>query len=190
MRRLAPLLACALLAACGADKQPAKKGQSPRPAPTTPQTAPSDDQVRGALRLPSRVPLRADGEAPPENVAVVRGWLDELSRGEVRRAARRFGLPARFQNFSSVALIRRPAQALAVTDSLPCGGHMTVAGGANGFVVYEARLTDRPGGACGTGIGSVVRGAVLVRDGHMIEWYRLPDRSSAPGADVPAGPVV
>jgi hypothetical protein len=186
MRRLAPLLVCAALAGCGGGTDAARTST----VPTTPRTAAADARVREALHLPTRVPLRADGDAPEADVAVVRGWLEELSRGEVRRAARRFGLPARFQNLASVAIIETPAQALAVTDSLPCGAHMTTAGGAGGFVVYEARLTDRPGGACGKGVGGVVRGAVLVRDGRMIEWYRLPDRSRGQGADVPAGPVV
>ncbi|MFL5844991.1 MAG: hypothetical protein ACJ762_09885 [Solirubrobacteraceae bacterium] len=184
MRRFAPLLVCVVLAGCGGGDDDA----AVRSTPALPQSSAADDRVREALHLPGRVPLRAVGDAPEEDVAVVRGWLDELSRGEVQKAARRFGLPARFQNIASVALIKTPEQALAVTDSLPCGARMTEAGGAAGFVIYEARLTDRPGGDCGQGVGGVVRGAVLVRDGHMIEWYRLPDVRHGQGTD--AGPVV
>jgi len=122
----------------------------------------------------------------------VRAWLDALSRGRVAEAARRFAVPSRFQNFTSLALIRTAGQAVAVTASLPCGAKLIKAGGARGFVVYEARLTKRPGGACGAGVGGVVRGAVLVRDGHMREWYRLPDRSSPRRGEavIPQGPVV
>ena len=190
MRRTAPLLVCALLAGCG--------GGDERAAETRATTAakdpgsPSDTRVRKALRLPDRVPLRATGDAPADDVAVVRSWLEELSAGNVAAAAERFAVPARFQNFGSVALIRTPAQALAVTSSLPCGAEMTESGGADGFVIYEARLTDRPGGACGDGAGGVVRGAVLVRDGHMVEWYRLPDRSRPRSGEsvTPDGPIV
>lgn len=193
MRRAVVLLVSAVIAGCGGGDeradQPAKES-----ATTGNQElgSPSDARVREALRLPDRVPLRADGDAPEEDVQVVRSWLEELSAGEVERAATRFAIPARFQNFSSVAVIRTRAEALAVTDSLPCGAEMTEAGGADGFVVYEARLTERPGGACGAGTGGVVRGAVLVRDGRMVEWYRLPDRSRPRSGEqvIPDGPIV
>jgi hypothetical protein len=189
------LLVCVLLAGCGGGDKVERAAVDPPPTVTVDpgaQAPPTDARVREALRLPDRVPLRPHGDAPEANVAVVRTWLEELSRGDVRKAARLFSLPARFQNFTTVALIRTPAQAVAVTSSLPCGAKMTTAGGARGFVVYEAELTDRPGGACGTGVGGVVRGAVLVRDGKMIEWYRLPDRSRTRAGDevIGDGPVV
>jgi hypothetical protein len=189
MRRAATLVVLAILAGCGDDKQPA------RPVPAAPAPArhrPTDAQVRDALRLPARVPLRPSGPARGEDVAVVRSWLVELSRGQVKRAAQRFALPARFQNFGAVAVIRTPLQALAITASLPCGARMTAAGGANGFVVYEARLIERPGGDCGAGVGGIVRGAVRVRDGRMTEWYRLPDRSRPRAGQrvTPDGPIV
>lgn len=197
MRGAALVLALAALGGCDGESKPkpaapADTAAKAPPVPATPSGPATDDRIRQALRLPARVPVRATGQAPAENVRVVRSWLDELRRGHVVRAAKLFAIPARFQNFSSVALIRTPRQALAVTDSLPCGAKMTRAGGANGFVVYEARLTERPGGGCGSGVGAVVRGAVLVLDGHMVEWYRLPDRSRPKrgAAVIPDGPIV
>lgn len=194
---LGALALASLIAGCGGETKPAaappETAATAPPVPTTPSGPVTDAQVRRALHLPERVPLRATGDAPAQDVRVVRSWLDELSRGEVARAAKLFAIPARFQNFTSVAVIRTPRQALAVTDSLPCGAKLTKAGGASGFVVYEARLADRPGGGgCGAGVGGVVRGAVLVRDGHMVEWYRLPDRSSPKRgkAVIPDGPIV
>lgn len=191
MRLCASLLVSAVLAGCGGGDERAAKDPAPTTA-TTDQGSPSDARVREALALPDRVPLRATGDAPAGDVTVVRSWLEELSAGRVAQAAERFAIPARFQNFASVALIKTPAQALAVTSSLPCGARMTESGGADGFVIYEARLTDRPGGACGDGVGGVVRGAVLVRDGRMIEWYRLPDRSRPRSGEsvTPDGPIV
>lgn len=157
------------------------------PAATAPAVPPTDAEVRAELRLPARVPLRATGSAPRGQVRVVRTWLDDLRAGRVREAARLFAIPARFQNLATLAVIATPAEALAVTRSLPCGARMTTAGGARGFVVYEAELTERPGGACGQGVGGMVRGAVLVRDGRIIEWYRLPDVAPAPGGQDEGG---
>ncbi|MDX6640785.1 MAG: hypothetical protein QOF12_1796 [Solirubrobacteraceae bacterium] len=186
LRRTALLLIVAPLAGCGGGGSAARTAGAPR------RSSPSDAEVRRALHLPDRVPLRATGSAPASQVRVVRGWLDELRRGQVARAARNFAVPSRFQNFETVALIRSATEAFVVTASLPCGARMTTVGGAAGFVVYEARLTDRPGGTCGAGVGAVVRGAVLVRHGRMVEWYRLPDRSQprrgAPA--IPTGPAV
>jgi hypothetical protein len=186
MWRIALLSMLVPLSGCGGGGSPA------RTAGAVPRRAPSDTEVRRALHLPDRVPLRATGAAPASQVRVVRGWLDELRRGQVARAARHFAVPSRFQNFETVALIRSATEAFAVTASLPCGAKMTMVGGAAGFVVYEARLTGRPGGACGAGVGAVVRGAVLVRHGRMVEWYRLPDRSQPRRAapSLPTGPAV
>jgi hypothetical protein len=177
MRRCVLVLGV-LLAGCGGggDESPPKPSAAQAPATPAPRSTPRDAQVREALGLPGRVPLRATGAAPFEDADVVRRWMDELRRGEIAEAAERFALPARFQNLGAVTQIRSRPQALAVTESLPCGARVTEVGGANGYVVYEAELTDRPGGACGTGVGGRVSGAILVRDGEIVEWYRLPDR--------------
>ena len=90
-----------------------------------------------------------------------------------RRAV--FAVPSRFQNLSSLAIIRSRRDARAINASLPCGARLVSAGGAAGYVVYRAELTERPGGACGTGAGNFARGAILVRRHQIVEWYRLPD---------------
>jgi hypothetical protein len=186
------LLVVLVLAGCGGSSAPTTAPRAARTTPAAPTGRPTDAEIRRALALPDRVPLRQTGAAPAADIGVVRAWLDALRQGRVARAARLFGLPARFQNFMTVLLIRTPAQAMAVTDSLPCGAKMTRAGGAAGFVVYEARLTRRPGGDCGAGVGGIVRGAVLVRGGRMLEWYRLPDRPSPRRGQrvIPEGPIV
>lgn len=168
-----------LLAGCGGGSdEPAPKPPAAQVAPASPapRSTPRDAQVREALGLPDRVPLRATGAPRFEDADVVRRWMDELRQGEIEQAAARFALPARFQNLGAVTQIHSRPQALAVTESLPCGARVTEVGGANGYVVYEADLTDRPGGDCGTGVGGRVAGAILVRDGEIVEWYRLPDR--------------
>jgi hypothetical protein len=182
VRVLVSTLALVALAGCG-------DSSSPRPVtrtePTSTTVRPSDAQIRAQLALPARVPLRATGSARPADVRIVRQWLDRLRAGHVAAAARLFAVPSRFQNLSSLAIIRSRHDAEAINRSLPCGARLLSAGGAGGFVVYTARLTDRPGGGCGTGTGAQARGAILVRHHRIVEWYRLPDQDSGEGQELP-----
>lgn len=182
------------LAGCGGGEGAPRTPTGPAAASTAPAAPPSasryrppgpaeDEEVRRSLRIPARVPLRPFGSAPPREAAVVRRWLAAITHGRVRRAAAMFALPARFQNFGTIARLRTRAQARAITAGLPCGAVFLRAGGgghARGFVVYDARLVERPGGSCGTGVGGIVRGAVRVRGGRIAEWYRLPDLQLPP----------
>ena len=176
MRRAAILMLGLLVAGCG--------GEAPQ-GPAPPGRSPADDRLRREFRIPQRVPLRATGPAAPADAAVVRGWMAELSDGRITEAAARFALPATFANLDSATVLRSPADALRITDSLPCGVDVTEVRASAGYVVYEARLTQRPGGDCGSGVGGRVSGAILVRDGRIHEWWRLPDPEAPP-----AGPVV
>jgi hypothetical protein len=153
---------------------------SPRYRPPGPA---EDAEVRSSLHLPARVPLRPYGDAEPGRAAIVRRWLDAITEGHPEQAARLFALPARLQNFATVARLRTRADALQITASLPCGARYLRAGGgghSRDFVVYDARLVERPGGHCGTGVGGIVRGAVRVVGGRIVEWYRLPDLQLPP----------
>jgi hypothetical protein len=190
MRALASTLALVALAGCGGSSSPRPAPRIEPPARTTPL---DDTRLRLQLRLPARVPLRATGKARPGDVRVVRRWLDELRAGHVAAAARLFAVPSRFQNLSSLSIIRSRRDAEAINRSLPCGARLLSAGGAGGFVVYRARLTERPGGACGTGTGASARGAILVRHHRIVEWYRLPDQDFRNDQEEPPpseGPVV
>jgi hypothetical protein len=178
------LLAVALLilAGCGG----AGSGATRRPATRRAPAKVGDEQIRRGLALPARVPLRSSGRAPAQEVRVVRDWLDRLRRGDVEGAARLFAVPSRFQNISSIQIIHSLHDAELINASLPCGARLVSAGGAGGFVVYRAELTERPGGSCGAGTGDPVRGAILIRAGHIVEWYRLPDRDIGEPGSLPA----
>ena len=178
MRRGAVLLLAAFAAGCGGggEEPVPRSGAEAPPAARQEGRDRSDARVREELGLPDRVPLRATGAAAFAHEDVVRRWMDELRRGEVERAAERFALPARFANLGPTTLIRTRGDALSITRSLPCGAEVKRVGGAAGYVVYEAELTERPGGDCGPGVGGRVVGAILVRDGRIAEWWRLPDR--------------
>ena len=182
------VLVVALLAGCGGSSSPS------RPAAKTtaakPRAArPTDAQIRDGLGLPDRVPVRATGHARADDVRVLRQWLDRLRAGRVAAAASLFAVPSRFQNLSSLAIIRSRRDARLINASLPCGAKLVTAGGAGGYVVYRAQLTQRPGGACGTGAGNYARGAILVRRNHIVEWYRLPDPDPGRGGGRPQAPA-
>lgn len=179
--RAAAAATAVLMTGCGGgadDPAPPDRGATP------PSSSTEDDRLREALRIPPRVPLRGEGEAPEADAEVVRRWMAELSRGQVERAAARFALPARFANLGPAAVLRSRREALAVTAALPCGALVTKTRAAAGYVVYEAQLTDRPGGSCGQGVGGKVAGAILVRDGKIAEWWRLPDRRRPSGSEI------
>ena len=46
--------------------------------------------------------------------------------------------------------------------SLPCGAVATAMGGAGAYTIVKFRLTKRPGGVCGSGVGGTARGAIRV----------------------------
>src|SRR4051812_1088471 len=182
------LVVVTAIAGCGGGGSAAPR----RPAAPRAPARIGDAQIRRGLELPARVPLRPAGHASAQDVRVVRAWLDRLRRGDVKGAARLFAVPSRFQNISSIQIIESRHDAELINASLPCGARLVSAGAAGGFVVYRAELTERPGGACGSGAGDPVRGAIRVRAGHIVEWYRLPDRDiGEPGtAPVVTGPEV
>jgi hypothetical protein len=178
---------CLLVAGCGGGGEaPSPRTDAATPPPAQRETpAPGDAEVREQYGLPDRVPLHETGPAEFADEDVVRRWMDELRRGEIARAAARFATPASFANFGPPVQIRGLREAVTITASLPCGARVTHVGAAAGYVIYEAELTDRPGGDCGEGVGGRVAGAILVRDGEIAEWWRLPDRPRpAPGTVV------
>ena len=57
---------------------------------------------------------------------------------------------------------------------------LTRAGSAGDYTIGTFRLTERPGGNCGSGTGHSARTAILVRKGRISGWYRLPDAGTTP----------
>jgi len=199
------VVCCVFVAGCGGGAEqravtaptasvPTRTAPSPtQTAPAPPAGARGDDAIRKRLHLPARVPLRASSTpAPAADLKVVRAWFGRLAAGDPEGAARLFATPARFQNVDAIIRVRDYADAIAVTATLPCGAALRKTTGANGYVVYDAVLTERPGGSCGTGAGGRVRGAIRVEHGRITEWYRLPDTDPGHAAQAPeaTGPVV
>ena len=153
MKLLAMVAVGAALAGCGGDHA--------RRLPTESQAPPPAPRVRA---LP----------ADPREVAVIRRWSDTLRSGRVNAASRFFHVPALAQNGGPELPLKSLTDVRIFNSSLPCGAVLLDARRvAGGYTLAVFRLTDRPGGDCGTGTGQ--RAAAAFRfDGDLItEWRRV-----------------
>ncbi|MBA3327416.1 MAG: hypothetical protein H0T43_03850 [Solirubrobacterales bacterium] len=181
------------LSACGAG--PADRGDAPRTLPSAP---PSEGRPADPRAIPETVPLQADGPADPGQTRVIRAWARALREGDVARAASYWAVPSRAQNGTPVLTLRSEADTRAFNRALPCGAVLTRSGGACAYTITTVRLTQRPGADCGSGAGGSARNAIRVRDGKIVEWYRLPEDPGdgrggperAPVPDAERGPLV
>ena len=170
----AALVVLALAATgCGGAKQRSTPTPQQVQSDLAPLTPPKDD-----LALPSGVPDRATGPAADASRRVINSWLKALRRGHIKTAAHYFALPSKFQNATPVLTVNTEQERLAVMMSLPCGAAATAMGGAGAYTIVKFRLTRRPGGVCGAGVGGTARGAIRVERRLIKEWYRLPDQPS------------
>jgi hypothetical protein len=172
MSRRWPLLLLAVLAGCGGD--PLDK-HTPG---VTPQPVRGAGSGGSAAATPTPTP---DGEPVTRaEVRVIRGWSDALRHGQVARAARYFARPAVVSNNSPPVQLSSTSQVRAFNSGLTCGARLERTQRAPHHFVYGVfRLTDRPGGACGTGTGGSATVAFLVRHDHIRQWLRVPDLPSA-----------
>lgn len=180
-----PLLLCVLaLTACGGGSDTPDASSAPQPAAPSPPA-----QAQGPLALPRDVPLRESRAGDPAAIRVIRMWSDSLRRSDVRRAASFWAIPSRVQNGTPLLELTSAAEIRAFNDSLSCGSMLTSGLGArDGFTIAVFKLTRRPGADCGNGAGNLARTAIRVRDGKIVEWYRLPEDPDAPAPQPPAAP--
>jgi hypothetical protein len=183
---VAVLVALSMVAAvgCGGSKQSS-------PPPQTVATDPAPIAPTDELALPPGVPDKPTGPAAAVSRRVINSWLKELRSGDVKAAAHFFALPSKFQNATPVLTVNTERERIAVNTSLSCGAVATAMGGAGAYTIVRFRLTERPGGNCGTGVGGTARGAIRVERRKIQEWYRLPDKPGGQQDATPAeGPVV
>jgi hypothetical protein len=155
---VAILATTALLAGCGDSATPPKRADrarapAPRPAPRSTRSSEAD---------------------------VIRRWSDTLRAGDVSGATRLFGLPAIVENGEPPRLLTTRAQVRAFNASLPCGARLLRTRRRGRYTVATFRLTERPGGGCGTGVGDTAETAFKVRRGRIVEWLRVPVGPRAP----------
>jgi hypothetical protein len=120
-------------------------------------------------------------------VSVIEGWVETLSKGDVEGAAGYFALPSVAENGAPPVILRSHADVIAFNSSLPCGAKLVRARPLGRFIAATFRLTDRPGGGCGSGIGQLARTAFVIRDGKIAQWRRLPNPPRNGGG---RGPIV
>jgi hypothetical protein len=153
--RIAVLVAltAAALAGCGGDH--AQK------LPTNSQAPPQAPKVRA---LP----------ANPREVAVIRQWSDTLRAGHVNAASSLFHVPAIAQNGGPELPLKSLTDVRIFNSSLPCGAVLLDARRvAGGYTLAVFRLTERPGGNCGTGTGQRAAAAFRFNGDLITDWRRV-----------------
>jgi len=172
---LAAVAAITALAGCGGGGHSATTQTAAQAEPSGVAQPPPAGQT-SELDPPANIPDRATGPASKEARHVINAWLLALRHGDVKRAARYFALPSKFQNSTPVLLVHTVKERIAINLSLPCGAKARQMGGAGAYTIVTFVLTKRPGADCGTGVGGTARGAIRVERHLIKEWYRLPDQ--------------
>lgn len=126
-------------------------------------------------------------DADAADVEVIEEWSSTLSEGDVEGAAEYFAVPSTAQNGVLIKIESR-ADAVAFNESLPCGAEVISARTQGEFTTATFRLSDRPGGGCGAGVGGTASTSFVIEDGRIVEWRRVDGATPEPdpgGGDAP-----
>jgi hypothetical protein len=165
-------LAAVAIAGAGCDDE----SDSAKPAATERRPAPEAES--------------GSGRADTREVEVIRAWSEALRSGRERKAAGYFARPVLVQNGGApLRLGTEPAVRL-FNRALPCGALLLEARRSGRYTVATFRLTDRPGGDCGSGAGQKAATAFRFRGGKISEWRRAavpgePEPDPGPGPEAP-----
>jgi hypothetical protein len=144
--------------------------------PTTPQGTGTGMAI---VTVPNTVPRNT---APPPASAsdeqVIRLWSDTLRQGDVAGAAGMFAVPSvtQIQPGDPVIELRTHAAVKAFNKSLTCGAVLLRTEREKGLTVGVFRLSERPGGYCGSGAGAIARTGFVIENGRITHWIRLPNK--------------
>jgi hypothetical protein len=180
-RRPAWVLLALVLCACGGKAEDRMQLHTPGtktgdPADAVSLVTPTATPKATATPKPKGPPVTADEKR------VIRGWSDELRRGNVNGAASYFTIPSLVSDATGGATqLRSRADVYAFNATLPCGAMLVrTRRSVKRFVIGTFKLTDRPGGQCGSGTGALAEVAFLIRHRHINQWVRLADPQPAP----------
>ncbi len=161
---LSLLIAALISTGCGFDDGSGPDGTQAAAAGTT-----TEDGTAGGEVAPGADTAGADAG----DLEVITAWIDALSEGDTDRAATFFATPSVAENGPLVAGIETTRDAVAFNESLPCGGEVIAAESTGQFTTATFRLTERPGGGCGEGIGGTAATSFLIEDNLITEWRRV-----------------
>ncbi len=122
-------------------------------------------------------------QADPDDLAVIEDWSQTLRSGDVPAAADYFAIPSVVQNGGPPVTIGSRADAVAFNKSLPCGARVVSARTTGELTRVTFRLSDRPGGDCGSGIGERASTLFDVEDGRIVEWRRIDSAPRTPAGE-------
>jgi limonene-1,2-epoxide hydrolase len=125
------------------------------------------------------------GGADAGDVKVIDGWATALKTGDVDKAASYWALPSTASNGTPPLQLQTREQVIAFNNALPCGAVLVKATTDSGLTTATFKLTDRPGGGCGRGVGGQASTVFKIEDGKIAEWRRAPD----PGGQDTAPPA-
>ena len=140
------------------------------------------DRAQPAATTPDPAAVERPASA---DEAVVRGWAEDLRRGDVEAASARFALPAVVANGTPEITLKTRAEVAYFNRTLPCGGRVTEVVRHAGYLIATFELVDRVGSKC-DGAGGTAQTAFEVEDGRITKWLRVPDG----GAPAPEGEAV
>jgi hypothetical protein len=140
--------------------------------------------VRSSQRLLATIALgcllACPGCGSSAHVNVIARWAQALTAGELDKAASYFALPAIVQNGTPPVRVTTRAQAREFNKLLPCGARLITTARHGAYIFATFRLTNRVGGGCDGGTGTLAATAFLIRNGKIAEWRRLPNPGSGP----------
>lgn len=164
------------LSACGAAKEDRLNLTTPGAhTGEGPIVTPAATATPKAAKPKAKQKAKPAAAVTPDERRVIRAWSDQLRHGHVDKASRYFAVPALVVNPTQSVLNTRQA-VRTFNRTLPCGAKLlSTRRGQAGTVIATFRLTDRPGGACGTGTGQLAAVGILVKKHHITRWLRRDD---------------
>ena len=130
----------------------------------------------------------ADAPKPAKNEVsgderVIRAWSEDLRRGDESAAVARFALPAIVANGTPPVKLTTREELGAFHDTLTCGAVLVGTERHHGLTLARFRLTERPGGRCGDGVGGSAFAAFEIKGDRIVRWLRIeePESSATPG---------
>ncbi len=121
---------------------------------------------------------------------MIDGWAKTLSAGDAEGAAGYFAVPSVVANGTAPVTLRSHADVVTFNRSLPCGAKLVSTRKQGRFIAATFRLTERPGGSCGTGAGEMASTAFVISDGKIVQWRRVPNPPGAGNGGGSGGPIV